>query len=93
MRAALLLIVVLLSVVAIFAVQNPGIINVRFLGFSWSTSLLVIVVLSLAIGVIVGILGSIPSSVRRARKIRELAGEIDSLRKPPPGAPPPPAIP
>lgn len=92
MRAVLLLIVVLLALVASFAVQNPGVIDVRFLHLSGSTSLLVIIVLAFGIGVLVGFLGGVPSSFRRARRIRELSAEIDSLRKPP-GSPPPPVNP
>ena len=92
MRAVLLLIVVLLALVAAFAVQNPGVIDVRFLHLSGSTSLLVIIVLAFGIGVLVGFLGGVPSSFRRTRRIRELSAEIDSLRKPS-GLPPPPVNP
>ena len=89
MRAVLLLIVVLLALVAAFAVQNPGIIDVRFLHLSGSTSLLVIIVLAFGIGVLVGYLGGVPSAFRRARRIRELSAELESLRKPPVTTPPP----
>ena len=92
MRAVLLLIIVLLALVAAFAVQNPGIIDVRFLHLSGSTSLLVVIVLAFGIGVLVGFLGGVPSSFRRARRIRELSAEVESLRKPP-GTPPPPVNP
>ena len=92
MRAVLLLIVVLLALVAAFAVQNPGIIDVRFLHLSGSTSLLVIIVLAFGIGVLVGFLGGVPSTFRRGRRIRELSAELESLRKPP-GTPPPPVDP
>ncbi len=88
MRAVLLLIIVLLALVAAFAVQNPGIIDVRFLHLSGSTSLLVIIVLAFGIGVLVGFLGGVPSSLRRGRRIRELSSELESLRKPS-GTPPP----
>ncbi len=88
----LLLIIALLALVAAFAVQNPGVIDVRFLHLSGSTSLLVIIVLGFGIGVLVGFLGGVPSSLRRSRRIRELSSELDSLRKPP-GTPPPPTVP
>lgn len=92
MRSVLLLIIVLLALVAAFAVQNPGVIDVRFLHLSGSTSLLVIIVLAFGIGVLVGFLGGVPSSMRRARRIRELSSGLESLRKPP-VTPPPPAVP
>ncbi len=82
MRATLILIVVLLAVVAGFAVQNPGIINVKFLHLSASTSLLVVVVVAFGIGVLVGFLGGVPASLRRRRRVRELEGELAGLRKP-----------
>jgi uncharacterized integral membrane protein len=87
MRAALLLIIVLLALVAAFAVQNPGILTVRFLHLSGDTSLVVVIVLAFGAGVLVGLLCGIPASIRRGRKVRELEQEIASLRKPP-GSPP-----
>ena len=92
MRSVLLLIIALLALVAAFAVQNPGVIDVRFLHLSGSTSLLVIIVLAFGIGVLVGFLGGVPSSLRRSRRIRELSSELDSRRLPP-GTPPPPTVP
>jgi uncharacterized integral membrane protein len=91
MRAALVLIIVLLALVAAFAVQNPGIITVTFLTFSAPTSLLVVIVAAFGIGVVVGFLFGIPASLRRRRRIRELEGELAGLRKP--DVPPPQVIP
>lgn len=86
MRAILVLIIALLALVAVFALQNPGIIPVRFLQYSASTSLLAVIVVAFAIGVLVGFLCGIPASLRRRRRIRELEAEIASPRK---AAPPP----
>ena len=47
MKAVLLVLVVLLALVATFAVQNPGIIVFRFLTYSGYTSLLVVIVAAL----------------------------------------------
>jgi uncharacterized integral membrane protein len=88
MRAALLLIIVLLTLVAAFAVQNPGILTVNFLHLTGSTSLLVVIVVSFGTGVIVGLLFGIPGSMRRGRRVRELEAEVASLRK----ATPPPTV-
>ena len=46
----LLVLVVLLALVAAFAVQNPGVIVVRFLTFSGYASLLVVIVAAFAAG-------------------------------------------
>jgi uncharacterized integral membrane protein len=92
MRGVLLLIVALLLLVAVFALQNPGVIPVRFLKYSADTSLLAVIVVSFGIGIVVGFLCSIPSSFRNRKKVRSLEAEVSSLRKPP-AAPPPPVIP
>lgn len=88
MRGVLLLIVALLLVVAVFALQNPGIIPVRFLKYSADTSLLSVIVVAFAIGMVVGFLCGIPSSFRNRKRVRELKSQISSLRKPPGAAPP-----
>lgn len=91
MRAVLIIVVLLLAVVAAFAVQNPGIITVQFLNLSASTSLLMVIVVAFGIGVLVGFLGGVPTSLRKGRRVRELEEEIASLRKT--SGPPPPVIP
>lgn len=91
MRIVLVIVVFLLAVVAAFAVQNPGIITVQFLHLSASTSLLMVIVVAFGIGVLVGFLGGVPTSLRKGRRVRELEEEIASLRKP--SGPPPPVTP
>jgi uncharacterized integral membrane protein len=80
----MLVIIVLLALVATFAVQNPGIITVRFLHLSGNTSLLVVLVAAFGIGVVVGFLAGIPSAVRRKRRVRELEAELGARKKPVP---------
>ena len=75
MRAVLVVLVAVLALVAAFAVQNPGIVTVRFIHLSVETSLLVIIVLSFAAGIVAGWLAGVPASFRRARRIRELEAE------------------
>ncbi len=91
MNAILVLLVVVLGLVALFAVQNPGIITVNFLSVSGRTSLLAVIVTSFALGVAAAFLGGIPSWMRRRRRIRELEAEIASRKQAP--APPPPVTP
>lgn len=87
MMAALFILVVLLALVATFAVQNPGVIVVRFLTYSGSTSLLVVVVAALAAGMVSVGLAGLPRYFRRrsearaaARRIRELEAEVGDLK-------------
>jgi uncharacterized membrane protein YciS (DUF1049 family) len=97
MTAVLLVLVALLALVAAFAVQNPGIIVFRFLTFSGYTSLLVVIVVAFAAGVVSAGLAGLPGFFRRrseagaaARRIRELEAEVGDL-KGKPGGPTPPA--
>jgi uncharacterized integral membrane protein len=97
MKATLLVLVVLLALVAAFAVQNPGMIVVRFLTFSGYTSQLVVIVAAFAAGVVSVGLARLPGFFRRrsearaaARRIRELEAEVGDL-KGKPGGPTPPA--
>jgi uncharacterized integral membrane protein len=84
----LIVLVVLLGVVAMFAIQNPGIVTVRFLNYSGDTSILVVIVAAFGAGVLVGFLPGIPASIRRARRIRELESDLAGLRKSQPPSPP-----
>ena len=96
MKAALLVLVVLLALVATFAVQNPGIIVVRFLTFSGYSSLLVVIVAAFAAGIVSAGLAGLPGYFRRrseagaaARRIRELETEVGDLKGKPGRSTPP----
>ena len=95
MKGSLLVLVVLLALVAAFAVQNPGIIVVRFLTFSGYTSLLVVIVAAFAAGIVSAGLAGLPGFFRRrteagaaARRIRELEAEVGDLKGKPRGPTP-----
>lgn len=96
MKATLIVLVVLLALVAAFAVQNPGIIVVRFLTFSGYSSLLVVIVAAFAAGVVSAGLAALPGFFRRrseagaaARRIRDLEAEVRDLKGKPAGPLPP----
>jgi uncharacterized integral membrane protein len=98
MKGVLLVLVVLLALVAAFAVQNPGIIVVRFLAWSGYTSLLVVIVAAFAAGVASGGLAGLPGYFRRrseagaaARRVRELEAEVGDLKNTVARLTPPPA--
>lgn len=90
MKAVLLVLVVLLALFATFAVQNPGIITVRFMNLTGDTSLLVVIVAGFGAGALGGWLAGLPGSFRRrseaaaaGRRIRELEAEVGDLKKAP----------
>jgi uncharacterized integral membrane protein len=92
MKASLLVLVFLLALVATFAVQNPGVIVVRFLTFSGYSSLLVVIVAAFAAGIVSAGLAGLPGFFRRrseagaaARRIRDLEAEVGDLKRKPAG--------
>ncbi|MGB7630523.1 MAG: LapA family protein [Candidatus Deferrimicrobium sp.] len=98
MKFSMIVLIVLLALVAAFAVQNPGIITVRFMQFTADTSLLVVIVAGFGIGVLGGWLAGLPGALRRrseaaaaAKRIRELEAEAADLRKTVEKMTPPPA--
>jgi len=100
MKFSMIVLIVLLALVAAFAVQNPGIITVRFMQLTGDTSLLVVIVAGFGAGVLGGWLAGLPASFRRrseasaaAKRIRELEAESADLRKTVERQTPPPAGP
>lgn len=91
MRLVLIVLVILMGVVAIFAIQNPGIVTVNFFNYYTETSILVVIVVAFGAGVLVGFLPGIPAAFRRKRRIRELESDLAAHRRPEP--PPPPVTP
>jgi uncharacterized integral membrane protein len=91
MRVVLIVLVILMGVVAIFAIQNPGIVTVNFFNYYAQTSILVVIVVAFGAGVLVGFLPGIPAAFRRKRRIRELESDLAAHRRSEP--PPPPVTP
>jgi uncharacterized membrane protein YciS (DUF1049 family) len=96
MKISMILLIVLLALVAAFAVQNPGIITVRFIHLTGDTSLLVVIVAGFGAGVLGGWLAGLPGFFRRrseaaaaAKRIRELEAEVGGLKGKPGGSTPP----
>jgi len=82
MKLSMIVLIVLLALVAAFAVQNPGIITLRFLQYTGDTSILVVIIAGFGAGVLGGWLAGLPGFFRRrseaaaaARRIRELEAE------------------
>ncbi len=95
MKFSMLVLIALLILVAAFAIQNPGIVTVRFMNFSGDTSILVVIVAAFGVGVLGAGLASVPGQFRRRSEaasaktrigelegdVRALKGEIDILKK------------
>jgi len=97
MKFSMIVLIVLLALVAAFAVQNPGLITVRFMQFTGDTSLLVVIVAGFGAGVLGGWLAGLPGAFRRrseasasAKRVRELEAEVGVLKNTIAGMTPPP---
>lgn len=64
----------------LFALQNTAIVALSFLGYQFESSLALLVLIALAIGVVLSLLVSIPSAVRDGLKIMSLKRENQKLR-------------
>jgi len=80
MRMVLILLVLVMGLVAAFAIQNPGIVTVQFFTATASTSILVIIVAAFGAGVLTGFLPGIPTAYRRRKRIRELESALEKER-------------
>ena len=87
MKGSMIVLVVLLALVALFTVQNPEVVTVRFLGFTGNTLLLVVVVASFAAGVFGAGLAALPGWFRRRsesaaakQRILEMEAEVAALK-------------
>jgi len=70
-RSSVIFLVVLLGLVALFTVQNPDIVTVRFFSFEWNTSKLVLIVASFAAGLLSGLLVSFTEYFRKRIRAAE----------------------
>lgn len=88
MRLVLVLLVVVMGIVAAFAIQNPGIVTLQFFHLSANTSVLVVIIAAFGAGVLVGFLPGIPTGFRRKRRIRELESALAAQQQKSGASPP-----
>ena len=88
MRMVLVLLVVVMGIVAAFAIQNPGIVTLQFFHLSANTSVLVVIIAAFGAGVMVGFLPGIPTAFRRKWRIRELESALAAQQQKSASSPP-----
>lgn len=81
MRIYLILALILAIIVTIFAVQNSKAVDVSFLTFELTGSLALVLLITLAVGIIIGILVSAPAALRRRREIGGLKKNVRKMEK------------
>jgi len=72
---------VLAVAIAIFAIQNSGEAVVKFIGWQFHSSLVVVVLISTVAGVIMAVLLSLPGTFRLRTRLREQAQRIIELEQ------------
>lgn len=75
----------------VFAVGNPGVIPVHFLSWSFDSSLTPLLLAAFALGLLLGVLITIPASIRKSFTIAGHKRETENLEKQIPSKPEPPA--
>lgn len=81
MRIYLILALILAIIVTIFAVQNNEPVDVSFLTFELNGSLALVLLITLTLGIIIGLLVSAPSSLRRRMEISGLKKNVRKMEK------------
>jgi len=79
MRALVALALILALLVTIFAVQNNADTSVKFLAWSVRGSAALVLMITLTVGIVVGVLLMIPGSVRNRLKVAELNRQLKTL--------------
>ena len=72
---------ILAVAIAIFAIQNSGEAVVKFIGWQFHSSLVVVVLISTAVGVIMAVLLSIPGTLRPRARLKEQSQRIAELEQ------------
>ena len=64
----------------IFALQNPALVSLNFLGWGFESPLAAVILLATGIGMLLGILFSFPALIKKSFTIRTLRKENQGLR-------------
>lgn len=79
-QTALIVLLVVATGVALFAVQNAEPVTVRFGFWTLELSLVVVILVAAALGAVMASLVSLPGWFRDRRALRQQARELDTLR-------------
>lgn len=79
MRFALILSLVLAVLAVVFALQNPAYMDVNLGPWNITESTALVLMLTFCFGVIVGVLATAPTLLRRRKRIRELERSVAAV--------------
>ncbi len=72
----LIVAVVFALLIALFAIQNHGVVTVRLYSWEYETSLALVILSAVAVGALLTFVSSLGSRIRRTRKSRALAATV-----------------
>jgi uncharacterized integral membrane protein len=81
MYSALIALLLLLFFVVAFSLQNSGPIIINFFAWTFEGSLVVVLLTAMVFGVILSVLASLPSHVKRSRLIAQQQKTIANLER------------
>lgn len=64
----------------VFALQNTGVVSLSFLSWQFASPLALVIILTAAVGALLGILASFPSLIHKSLAVRRLRKENQGLR-------------
>jgi uncharacterized integral membrane protein len=77
----LMLALLLTTLVAIFALQNADEVTVRFLVWTFQTSVVIVILISAGMGALLAALVSLPQTLKARRRLRESEKRLEQLGK------------
>lgn len=77
----LLFALLLTTLVAIFALQNADQVTIRFLVWTFQTSVVIVILMSAGMGALLAALVSLPQTLKAKRRLRESEKRLDRLSK------------
>ena len=65
-----------------FSLQNDQVVAIQFFGWSFKGSLVLILLTTLCLGVVIDVLASMPTRIRKSRQITDLTKRVRDLERP-----------
>jgi uncharacterized integral membrane protein len=81
MYSVLIAFLLLLFLVVAFSLQNSQPITINFFGWTFQGSLVVVLLMALACGVVLSVLASLPSYIKKSRMISQQQKTIATLER------------
>ena len=67
-----------------FSLQNDQTVSIQFFGWTFEGSLVLVLLTTLCLGILIHILASMPSRIRKSKEIAELNRRVGELEETPP---------